>query len=65
MLLVLAAFGALFLNLVCQEKRTLLPKPVMFVHVAIVAIGLILLIVAAVVPTLHDLSPIARSECST
>lgn len=48
-LLILAALGGLFLNLGYQEKRKLLPKPVMYVHVLIAVIGFILLIVAAAV----------------
>lgn len=47
-LLVLAALGGLFLNLGYQEKRELLPKPVMYVHALIAVIGFILLIVATV-----------------
>ena len=46
-LLVIAALGGLFLNLGYQEKRQLLPKPVMYVHALIAVIGFILLIVAA------------------
>ena len=46
-LLLIAALGGLFLNLGYQEKRQLLPKPVMYVHAAIAVIGFILLIVAA------------------
>lgn len=46
-LLLIAAFGGLFLNLGYQEKRQLLSKPVMYVHAAIPVIGFILLIVAA------------------
>ena len=47
-LLVVAALGGLFMNLGYQEKRELLPKPVMYVHALIAVIGFILLIVAAV-----------------
>ena len=50
-LLIIAALGGLFLNLGYQEKRKLLPKPVMYVHVVIAVVGFILLIVAAVVAT--------------
>ena len=50
-LLIIAALGGLFLNLGYQEKRKLLPKPVMYVHVLIAVIGFILLIVAAVIAT--------------
>ena len=47
-LLLVAALGGLFLNLGYQEKRNLLPKPVMYVHALIAVIGFILLIVAVV-----------------
>lgn len=47
-LLVVAALGGLFLNLGFQEKRELLPKPVMYIHALIAVVGFILLIVAAV-----------------
>jgi hypothetical protein len=47
-LLVLAAVGGLYLNLGFQEKRELLPKPVMYIHALIAVIGFILLLVAAV-----------------
>lgn len=50
-LLIIAALGGLFLNLGYQEKRKLLPKAVMYVHVLIAVIGFILLIIAAVVAT--------------
>lgn len=46
-LLVIAAIGGLFLNLAFQEKRELLPKPVVYIHALIAVIGFILLIVAA------------------
>lgn len=46
-LLIVAALGGLFLNLGYQEKRKLLPKSVMYVHVLIAVIGFILLILAA------------------
>jgi glucose uptake protein GlcU len=46
-LLILAAVGGLYLNLGFQEKRELLPKPVMYIHALIAVIGFILLIVAA------------------
>jgi hypothetical protein len=46
-LLILAALGGLYLNLGFQERRELLPKPVMYVHALIAVIGFILLIVAA------------------
>lgn len=46
-LLVIAALGGVVLNLGFQEKRALLPKPVVYVHALIAVIGFILLIVAA------------------
>lgn len=46
-ILIIAALGGLFLNLGYQEKRNLLPKSVMYVHVLIAVIGFILLIIAA------------------
>ncbi|MEO8809734.1 MAG: hypothetical protein ABI386_05775 [Rhodanobacter sp.] len=46
-LLAIAALGGLLLNLGYQEKRKLLPKPVMYVHALIAVAGFILLIVAA------------------
>lgn len=46
-LLILAALGGLYLNLGFQEKRELLPKPVMYVHALIAVIGFVLLIVGA------------------
>jgi hypothetical protein len=47
-LFLLAAIGGVFLNLRYQEKRELLPKPVMYLHAAIAVLGFILLIVAAI-----------------
>lgn len=47
-LLIIAALGGLFLNLGYQEKRKLLPKPLMYLHALIAVIGFILLIIAAV-----------------
>ena len=47
-LLIIAALGGLFLNLGYQEKRKLLPKPVMYIHALIAVIGFIVLIIAAV-----------------
>jgi hypothetical protein len=46
-LLILAAVGGLYLNLGYQEKRQLLPKPIMYVHALIAVIGFILLLVGA------------------
>ena len=46
-LLVLAAVGGLYLNLRFQEKRELLPKPVMYVHALIAVIGFVLLLLGA------------------
>lgn len=46
-LLGLAALGGLLLNLAYQEKRKLLPKPVMYVHALIAVVGFVLVIVAA------------------
>jgi hypothetical protein len=39
--------GGLYLNLGYQEKRQLLPKPIMYVHALIAVIGFILLLVGA------------------
>jgi glucose uptake protein GlcU len=47
-LFIIAALGGMFLNLGYQEKRTLLPKPVMYVHALIAVVGFVLLIMAAV-----------------
>ena len=47
-LLVVAALGGVVLNLGYQEKRTLLPKPLMYAHVLIAVVGFILLIAAAI-----------------
>jgi hypothetical protein len=47
-LFVLAALGGVFLNLGYQEKRELLPKPVMYLHAAVAVAGFVLLIVAAI-----------------
>ena len=47
-LFIIAALGGVFLNLGYQEKRALLPKPVMYVHALIAVVGFVLLIVAAV-----------------
>lgn len=47
-LLLVAAVGGVFLNLGYQEKRELLPKPIMYAHALIAVVGFILLIVAAV-----------------
>ena len=47
-LLIIAALGGLYLNLGYQEKRNLLPKPVMYIHALLAVIGFILLIVAAI-----------------
>ena len=44
-LLIIAALGGLFLNLGYQEKRKLLPKPVMYIHALIAVIGFIVLII--------------------
>jgi hypothetical protein len=46
-LFIIAALGGVFLNLGYQEKRALLPKPVMYVHALIAVVGFVLLIVAA------------------
>jgi len=46
-LLIVAAVGGLYLNLGFQEKRELLPKPVMYVHALIAVIGFVLLIAGA------------------
>ena len=46
-LLVIAALGGVVLNLGFQEKRELLPKPVVYIHALIAVVGFILLIVAA------------------
>jgi glucose uptake protein GlcU len=45
--LVIAALGGVFLNLGYQEKRALLPKPVMYLHALIAVTGFVLLLVAA------------------
>jgi hypothetical protein len=47
-LFLLAAVGGVFLNLGYQEKRELLPKPVMYLHALVAVVGLIRLIVAAI-----------------
>ena len=47
-LLVVAALGGVILNLGYQEKRELLPKPLMYVHVLVAVSGFILLIVSAI-----------------
>lgn len=47
-LLVIAALGGVFLNLGFQEKRSLLPKPIMYGHALIAVVGFILLVIAAV-----------------
>ena len=47
-LLIIAALGGVFLNLCYQEKRDLLPKPVIYIHALIAVIGFILLIAAAI-----------------
>jgi glucose uptake protein GlcU len=47
-LLIIAALGGVFLNLGYQEKRNLLPKPLMYVHALIAVVGFILLIIAAI-----------------
>jgi len=47
-LFLLAAIGGVFLNLRYQEKRELLPKPVMYLHASVAVVGFILLIVAAI-----------------
>lgn len=47
-LLVIAAVGGVFLNLGYQEKRELLPKPIIYGHALIAVVGFILLIMAAV-----------------
>lgn len=47
-LLVIAALGGVFMNLGYQEKRELLPKPVLYIHALIAVVGFILLIMAAV-----------------
>ena len=47
-LLLIAAVGGVFLNLGYQEKRVLLPKPVMYAHALIAVVGFLLLILAAV-----------------
>lgn len=46
-LLVVAALGGVFLNLGFQEKRELIPKPVMYVHALVAVTGFVLLIIAA------------------
>jgi glucose uptake protein GlcU len=46
-LLIVAAVGGLYLNLGFQEKRELLPKPIMYVHALIAVIGFVLLIAGA------------------
>lgn len=48
-LLVIAALGGLYLNLGYQEKRVLLPKPIVYVHAAIAVIGFLLVLAAALV----------------
>lgn len=47
-LLVVAALGGVFMNLGYQEKRKLLPKPLLYVHAGIAVIGFILLVSAAI-----------------
>ncbi|MEO6926342.1 MAG: hypothetical protein ABI129_06695 [Rhodanobacter sp.] len=47
-LLVIAALGGVFLNLGYQEKRELLPKPVMYIHALIAVTGFVLLIISAI-----------------
>lgn len=47
-LLVLTAFGGVFMNLGYQERRTLIPKPLMYVHALVAVIGFVLLQVAAI-----------------
>lgn len=47
-LLAIAALGGVFLNLGYQEKRTLLPKSVMYAHAVIAVVGFVLLLTAAV-----------------
>jgi glucose uptake protein GlcU len=46
-LLILAAIGGLYLNLGYQEKRELLPKPVMYFHALIAVVGFIMVVIAA------------------
>lgn len=47
-LLVIAALGGVVLNLGFQEKRKLLPKPVMYIHALVAVTGFVLLVVAAI-----------------
>ncbi len=46
-LLIIAALGGVLMNLGFQEKRKLLPKPVLYIHALVAVIGFILLIAAA------------------
>lgn len=46
-LLVIAALGGVVLNLGYQEKRELLPKPIVYVHALIAVVGFVLLIASA------------------
>ncbi len=46
-LLVIASLGGLLLNLGYQEKRQLLPKPIIYVHALIAVAGFVLLVIAA------------------
>lgn len=46
-LLIIAALGGVFLNLGYQEKRELLPKPVVYLHALLAVVGFVLLIIAA------------------
>jgi hypothetical protein len=48
-LLVIAALGGLYLNLGYQEKRVLLPKPIVYGHAAIAVVGFLLVLAAALV----------------
>lgn len=47
-LFIIAALGGVFLNLGYQEKRALLPKPIMYIHALIAIAGFVLLVIAAV-----------------